>query len=180
MNMRWAAVVVAACGWCAGSAQAADAPRNAAYEAALDRYYELTIGHELSTLNIDKVVDGFRQGAVGKAKEQGCDKLTRAMNDFADNEFRQAAQKYFASPALREEIEGALRKHLTLEDLNAYLAFADTPAGRRYIEHHRLASGEAEQAVEASAEKLFERPEFQEMLSQMFAKVMPVMMECKK
>ncbi|MFX7540889.1 hypothetical protein ABTJ80_20790, partial [Acinetobacter baumannii] len=59
-------------------------------------------------------------------------------------------------------------------------AFADTPAGRRYIEHNRLASGEAERAVEASAEKLFERPEFQEMLSQLFAKVMPVMLECQK
>lgn len=156
------------------------APADAAYEAALDRYYELTIGHELATLNIDKVVESFRQGATGKLKEQDCAKLTRTMDEFADKEFRTAAQKYFTSPALREEIEGALRKHLTLEDLNAYLAFADTPAGRRYIEHNRLASGEAERAVEASAEKLFERPEFQEMLSQLFAKVMPVMLECQK
>ncbi|HZH43140.1 MAG TPA: DUF2059 domain-containing protein [Lysobacter sp.] len=158
----------------------ARAATNADYEAALDRYYELTVGRELGTLNLDEVVESFRKGVLDKPEAKSCPALGKVLNDFADNEFRTAAKAYFDSPALREEIEGALRKHLTLEDLRAFIAFAQTPAGAKYLENSSRADAAAKKAIEASAEKLYERPEFQTMMSQMVVKLMPAMMECKK
>lgn len=171
----WGLAVIAAL-----AAAPAQAATDAEYETALDRYYELTVGRELGTLNIDEVVDAFRSGVLEKPEAKQCPALGAAMNDFAEKEFRTAVKAYFESPALREEIETALRKHLTMDDLRAFLAFAATPAGTRYLENSGRAEGEAKKAIEASADKLYERPEFQTMMSQMVVKLMPAMMECKK
>lgn len=174
-HWTWGMAVIAAL-----AAAPAQASSDAEYETTLDRYYELTVGRELGTLSLDEVVDAFRNGVLEKPEAKSCPALGKAVNEFADNEFRAAAKAYLESPALRDEIEGALRKHLTLDDLRAFLAFADTPAGARYLEHSSRATSEAKKAIEAGAEKLYERPEFQTMMSQMVVKLMPAMMECKK
>lgn len=159
---------------------AAHAAPDTEYEAALDRYYELTIGQTIRTSGATRMVEGFRTGASGKAKEYQCPKLDQAVDTFAEQQLRPAVEKYLASPELREQLEAGLRRHLTIEDLRAFLAFAQTPAGARYVEHSRLAEAEAAQILEASAEDMLQHPELKGVLGEFMVALMPVMLECQK
>ncbi len=151
-----------------------------AYEAALDQVYDLTYGGDIASVNIDEGVAKFRDNVTARDEARSCPALKTALEDFADQDFREAMTTFFQSASLEEAIKGAMRKQLTQADLDAFLAFAGSPAGRLYLEHQRVAKLDVERAIEARTEALEQSPEFQKMMADMVVKLMPVMMACKK
>ncbi|NUO75946.1 MAG: DUF2059 domain-containing protein [Lysobacter sp.] len=158
-----------------GNAQAANSPK---YEAALERYYDLTYGHQIEQLGIDELSEKFREGAMSKPEAKACPALGKAIDDFSKNEFRKAITDYFHSPELKAQIVAAMRKQLTEADLNAYLAFVDTPAGKSYLAHSQASHVEVEKAIAEMTEKMDQSPAFKTMMTDMVAKLVPVMMTC--
>lgn len=161
----------------AGSAQAAASPQ---YEAVLDRYYDLTYGHQIDQLNIDELAEKFREGASSKPEAKACPALGKAIDDFSKNEFRKAISDYFHSPELEKEIKEAMRKRLTQADLDAFLAFVATPAGKSFLEHSQAANVDVERAIDQMTDKMDQSPAFQAMMTDMVTKLVPVMLTCKK
>ena len=157
------------------SAQAATPTK---YDAALERYYAMTYGHQIDQLSIDELSEKFREGAMSKPEAKSCPALGKAIDDFSKNEFRKAITDYFHSPELKAEIIAAMRKRLTEADLNAYLAFVDTPAGKAYLEHSQASNVEVEKAINDMTEKMDQSPAFKTMMTDMVSKLVPVMMTC--
>lgn len=158
-----------------GSAQAATSPK---YEAALERYYQMTYGQHIEKLSIDELSEKFREGAMSKPEAKACPALGQAIDEFSKNEFRKAITDYFRSPELKAQIVTAMRKHLTEADLNAFLAFVDTPAGKVYLEHSQTSRVEVEKAIAEMTEKMDQSPAFKTMMTDMVAKLVPVMLTC--
>ncbi|WP_111267182.1 DUF2059 domain-containing protein [Marilutibacter maris] len=152
---------------------------NRAYEASLDRYFELTYGTRLAAVDVDRLVEDFRAKMAGKPQTQSCPALKRAMDDFADNEFRDAVQGYFGSGELEAQIKDVLRRRLSHEDLEAFIAFADSPAGAAYLRNSQAADSDVQATLKASHEQLMSSPAMKKLVSDMGAKVLPVMLECQ-
>lgn len=160
-----------------GSAQAATSPK---YEAALERYYAMTYGHQIEQLSIDDLAAKFREGAMAKPEAKACPALGKAIDDFSKNEFRKAITDYFNSPELKAQILAAMRKQLTEGDLNAYLAFVDTPAGKQYLQHSQASNVDVERAMTEMTDKMDQSPAFKAMMTDMVTKLVPVMMSCPR
>ena len=158
-----------------GSAQAATSPK---YEAALERYYAMTYGHQIDQLSIDELAEKFREGTMSKPEAKACPALGQAIDEFSRNEFRKAITDYFHSPELKAQILAAMRKQLTEEDLAAYLGFIDTPAGKQYLAHSQASNVAVEKAIDQMTDKMGESPAFKTMMTDMVAKLVPVMMSC--
>lgn len=163
-----------------GLAMPAFAQNKAGYEAALDKVYDLTYGAEISSVDINEGVAKFKTNVTKREEAKTCPALKTALEDFADKEFREAMTSFFQSPKLEESIKGAMRKQLTQADLDAFLAFAGSPAGKQYLDHQRASKAEVERVVSESTEALEDSPEFQKMMSDMVVKLLPVMMKCKQ
>lgn len=160
-----------------GNAQAATSPK---YEAALERYFQMTYGHQIEQLGIDELSEKFREGAMSKPEAKACPALGKAIDEFSKNEFRKAITDYFHSPELKAQILAAMRKQLTEGDLNAYLAFVDTPAGKQYLQHSQASNVEVEKAMTEMTDKMDESPAFKAMMTDMVTKLVPVMMTCPR
>lgn len=151
-----------------------------AYEAALDRYYDLTYGQRLASADIDQLVGDFRDGLAAKPQAQSCPALKSALGEFAEHDFRAAVVAYFRSPTLRGQIKDVVRKHLTQADLEAFLAFADTPAGTSYVRNSAAVDAQVREALKTSKEKMLAAPEMKQLMSDMGAKLLPVMVQCQE
>jgi hypothetical protein len=150
------------------------------YEASLDRYVDLLYTHHLGPQQVDALVEQFRNSMLEKEDAKSCPALREVMNEFVDTDFRKTINDYMRSPEVRGDIEKAFSTHLTQEDLDAYLAFVESPAGKRYAEHEAAASGEMERLLALRVESIAESPAFKEMMGGMITKLMPVMMKCSK
>lgn len=162
--------------------QASESPAvgSPAYEALLERYFQITIGRELNDAKVDEQVEGFKATMRAKPEAQKCPALSTAMDELADVDFRKLLIDYLNSETLHATIKQGLRKHLTQADLEAFLAFAESPAGRRYQEHSIAATHEAEAAIEASTEQMASSPEFKEFFGSMVTRLIPLAMKCPK
>lgn len=149
------------------------------YEAALDRYFELTYGQQLDAIDVDQLVDDFRTKLSDKPQAQSCPALKTALGEFAEHEFRNAVDSYFHSQELEGQIKGVLRARLTREDMDAFIAFASTPAGAAYVRNSQAADGEVRAALKASREQMLASPVMKKLMSDMGAKLLPVMVECQ-
>ena len=158
----------------------AQAATPSAYDAALDRYYELTVRKQLDALDMDAMVAKFREAASSRADAKSCPALKTALDEFADKNFRTALQGWLRSPALEAQIKKGFAKHLEQADLDAWLAFAETPAGMRFVEREARASAAMEETLRNTEQLLMESPEMKTMLGDMVVKLMPVMMQCQK
>ena len=179
MIIRFVAfVLLAAC--FAGTAFAAEPTADPAYEAALDRVFDLTYGEELKNANVSEMIEGFRQTMQQKVAAEKCPGLDKAMNEFVETDFRATVVAMFNSPTLRASVKDGMRQHLTLADLEAFLAFAATPAGAQYLAHSRLAEAEVKRRVSEWVDGMQQSPEMKDMVTKMVTKMIPAMMECKK
>ena len=167
--------------WAVAPAFAA-VPANGAYEQALEQVFQLTYGKELSTLNINKMVEDFRSGMQEKTESDSkeCPAMASLLDEFADKEFRQTITAIFSSPELKSQIKDEMRKNFTKADLDAFLAFVESPAGAKFLEHEQATNVAVERALSAKADSLETSPEFNKMITDMTVKLVPVMMKCKK
>lgn len=164
----------------AGTAAPAVAQDKAKYDAALEKVFQMTYGEELRSVNIDEGVQKFRASVTDKEEAKNCPALKTALEDFANQDFRQTMTTFFQSPQLADKIKGEMRKELTQADLDAFVAFADSPAGKSYLDHQRAAKVGVSRAINDSAGSLEDSPEFQKMMSDMVVKLLPVVMKCQK
>jgi Uncharacterized protein conserved in bacteria (DUF2059) len=171
-------VLFAAC--FAGTAFAAEPAADPAYEAALDRVFDLTYGEELKKANVGEMIEGFRKTMREKVSAQQCPGLDKMMDEFVETDFRTTVVAMFNSQTLRASVKDGMRAHLTQADLDAFLAFAQTPAGAQYLAHNSAAEAEVKRRVNEWVEKMQQSPEMKDMLTKMVTKMIPAMMECKK
>ncbi len=166
------------------------------YEASLDRYVDLLYIHYLGPQQIDALVEGFRTSMLEREDAKSCPALRQAMNEFVDNDFRKTISGYMSSPELRGDLEKALRTHMTQEDLDAYVAFAEkafradpaqedhetylafveSVADKRFVERQAAASADMQRLLELHMES----QAIKEMMTGMTTKLMQVKMTCSK
>lgn len=154
--------------------------QNPAYEQALEDVFQLTYGKELTSLNVDEMVEAFAKGAKGKAEQEKCPALVSTIDSFADVQVRKAVTDYFSSPSLKAAIKDEMRKHYAQAELEAFLAFARSPAGTRFLAQQQKADAAVARTVKERTEAIAESPEFTAMMGDMMAKMLPVMLQCQK
>ena len=150
------------------------------YERNLRQVYDMTYGARLTTSAVDAAVQKFAEGMARNPEVAACPELGKATDAFAKKEFRIAVTKYFSSDELRDEVLAAMRKSYTAADLEAYLAFAATPAGASFLAHQQKSEAEAELAVAAKVEHLEDSPIMKQMFSDMMGMLIGPMMQCKR
>jgi len=159
---------------------AAQESAEARYDRSLAKVYDLTYGKELSGADVDGAVAKFRDEVKDKPEFKNCPGVRKAMDEFANVEFRQAMVAYLQAPEIKAQILSSMRKHYTQADLDAYLAFAETPAGASYLQHSGLAEAEVKRGLEERLGKMDESPEMRKMITEMVVKLMPAMLACKE
>jgi len=156
------------------------AAQNDTYDKALEEVFQLTYGKELTSLNVDEMVEAFAKGAKGKAEQEQCPALNTKIDSFANVQVRKAVTDYFSSPALKSAIKEEMRKHYAQADLEAFLTFARSPAGAKFLAQQTKADAAVSRTVKERAEAIAESPEFTAMMGDMMSELLPVMLQCQK
>jgi hypothetical protein len=162
------------------SSAAAQDSAKSHYESTLDQFYDLTYGRELANFDVEEGVQKFLEGMKSNPDAKACPELGAVLESFANNEFRNALTEYMASPELRDELKAVMRKHYKQADLDAYLAFAATPAGAVFLEHREAAEADAKRAVADKVNHMEDSPIIKKMLTEMMGKMIGPMMKCKR
>jgi len=153
---------------------------DARYEAALQKTFDLSYKREIVDQGVDEAVDGFLKGIEKEESLKSCPAADTAMRDFAQHQFRDAVAGYLGSQEFKDMIMEGMRKHYTQADLDAYIAFAESPAGASFLAHSTAAEAEVKSIVKARMEHLEDSPQISKMLSELGATLVVPMMKCQK
>lgn len=147
--------------------------------ASLERYYQLIYGAKLEQLSREDFAKQFMAGMQDDKKMMACDGMREMFADFAREEFTPGMRAFMQSDAFSGPIKQALRDHLTQADIDAYLGFAESPAGRAYLAHSSEADAAASARLDRLKATMFESPELKKMMTGMVTRMMPVLMKCQ-
>lgn len=173
MKKTWLLVALLATLPCAVQAQ------NRIDAASLDRYYQLMYGAKIEQLSSGDLAKDFMSKMQDDDKMMACDGMREMFADFAKEEFTPNMRDFMRSDAVSGPIKQALREHLTQADVDAFLAFVDTPAGRSYMQHSGLAEAAADEKLDNVTKTMFESPQMKQMMTGLVSRMMPVVMQCQ-
>jgi hypothetical protein len=161
-------------------AAAEDEPSPEALERAGQMFdIEFGSGSDFETNLVDMAAGKFMEEMRSNREMAACRPAMTVMEEFADGEFRQFLLESLRELRLRDRVVRGVATTYSVEEMDAYLAFARSPLGQGFVAKRRDFEDRLSRELEGEMSRLTESDRFRQVISTGVAALVPAIVECQ-